>query len=214
MQKDLLYNNSCKCLSNRVIEDVRGAKNTSFSEGAGESEEHKLWFALSAPFSKEMEAKRFLERHSIETYIPMHYRLVQQRDGRKRRVLQPAVTNLIFAHTTRERLQEVKTGVQFIQYKTNTFEGKNIPIVVPTEQMEQFIAVTQTMNEKLIYLKPDEVNLHKGTRVKIIGGAFNGVEGTFVKVNGARSKRVVVMLQGVTAVATAEISKDLLEVME
>lgn len=181
---------------------------------ANSSGDDLLWFALSAPFNKEMEAKRFLERHSIETYIPMRYKLVQQRDGRKKRVLQPAITNLVFAHTSRERLQEVKTGVSFIQYKTNTIGGKNIPIVVPNAQMAQFIAVTQSINEKLIYLKPEEVNLKNGTAVKIIGGTFNGVVGTFLKVNGSRSKRVVVVLQGVTAVATAEISKDLIEVVD
>ena len=79
--------------------------------------------------------------------------------------------------------------------------------------MEQFIAVTNTYNEHLIYIQPDEIDLRKGTPVRILGGPFNGFEGTFIKVKGSRTKRVVVMLKGIVGVAMAEITPDLLEVL-
>ena len=64
-----------------------------------------------------------------------------------------------------------------------------------------------------MYLNPDEINIAKGTPVRIIGGTFDGVEGIFVKVKGVRSKRVVVLIDGVTAVATAEIQPEYIEVV-
>mgnify|MGYP002511644227 CR=1 FL=1 len=54
----------------------------------------------------------------------------------------------------------------------------------------------------------------KGTKVRIIGGNFNGVEGVFVKVKGKRSKRVVIMLDKLCAVAMAEVDSDLIEVIK
>ena len=50
--------------------------------------------------------------------------------------------------------------------------------------------------------------------MRIIGGAFNNVEGIFVKVKGVRSRRVVLLVEGVTAVALTEVSPDLLEVLK
>lgn len=175
--------------------------------------EKPVWFALSAPFNKEFEAQKLLEKHSIENFLPLQYKLVQLCTGKKVKKLVPAVSNLIFARTTKAVLQDIKCGVKYLQYKTRKQSGKNIPIIVPDEQMKLFMAVCGTLNEKLIYLSPDEINIAKGTKVKIIGGTFDGVEGIFMKVSGTRNKRVVVMIEGLTAVATAEISGDLLQVM-
>ena len=80
--------------------------------------------------------------------------------------------------------------------------------------MQQFMTVCDTYNENLVYLSPNEVNLKEGTPVKIIGSEFDGIEGTFVKVNKSRKKRVVVMIQGLTAVMIAEFEDGYLKVLE
>ena len=77
--------------------------------------------------------------------------------------------------------------------------------------MQQFIAVCDTHDEGLTYLSLDEINLEKGTPIKIIGSAFDGVVGTFVKVQNSRKKRVVVLVQGVTAVMLAEFTDGYLQ---
>ena len=61
----------------------------------------------------------------------------------------------------------------------------------------------------LLYLDPSEPALRKGTRVRIIGGVFAGVEGEFVRVRNDR--RVVVSIDGVMAVATTFIHPSLVE---
>ncbi|MBE6286841.1 MAG: UpxY family transcription antiterminator [Mediterranea massiliensis] len=177
-------------------------------------EQREYWYALSAPYCKELEAKRLLDREQVENFLPMQYKVITGRDGKKRRELVPAIHNLLFARTNRVRLQEIKSGVRYIQYRTRPEAGRNIPIIVPDRQMEQFMAISRTMNEKLLYLRPEEINLAKGTRVRIIGGPFDGVEGIFVKVQGVRSKRVVVQIEGLMAVAAATIHPDLIQVIE
>ena len=171
------------------------------------------WYALSAPHRREMEAKRLLEKNKIRCFIPMSTSVVTV-GGKKQRRDVPAVSNLIFAQSTRTNLQHVKSGIPYIQYKVNTENGRNVPIIVPDRQMEQFIAISEIRNEKIIYLSPDEINLSKGTRVRVIGGAFNNIEGVFIKLKGKRQKRVVVLVSGVAAVATAEIEPEYIQVIE
>lgn len=172
-----------------------------------------VWFAMSAPFCRELKAQQLLDKRCIESFIPMRYDVVAKKGGKKSRELVPAIHNLLFVRTTRSIIQEMKREILFLQYLTQAERGKNIPIIVPERQMQQFIAVSETNNEQLIYLKPEEINLKRGTPVRIHGGAFDGVEGIFVKVKGIRSRRVVVLIKGVTAVVTAEIQSDLIEVL-
>ena len=172
-----------------------------------------LWFAMSSPYRRELKAKAFLESKNIECFVPMRYEVVERKSGIKRRELVPAIHNLIFVHTTREIIRQLKYGVDFLQYRTFPHNGKNVPIIVPDKQMLQFIAVTESHNEELIYLRPDELQAEKGQRVRIHGGTFDGIEGVLVKIQGKRRRRVVVEIEGVAGIVLAEISPDLIEIL-
>jgi hypothetical protein len=50
--------------------------------------------------------------------------------------------------------------------------------------------------------------------VRVHGGIFNGTEGIFLKVQGKRSKRVVLLIDGVTAVVLSEINPGFIEIIE
>lgn len=80
--------------------------------------------------------------------------------------------------------------------------------------MQRFIAVAGTYHEQLLYFRPDELNLSKGTKVRVTGGDFEGQEGIFLKVKGARDRRLIIKIQGVIAVAMASIHPDLIEVIK
>jgi transcription antitermination factor NusG len=175
--------------------------------------ESKVWFAMSAPFRREMEAKRLLDQRNIENFVPMHYEITGKKGGKKSRELVPVMHNFIFVRTTRSIIQETKRQILILQYYTRPEKGRNVPVIIPEEQMRRFIAVSETRDEKLVYLKPEEVDLKKGTRVRIHGGPLDGVEGVLLKVKGVRNRRLVVMVEGIVAVATAEIRPDLIEVL-
>ena len=85
-------------------------------------------------------------------------------------------------------------------------------LVVPDDQMENFIKVSSQYEENIAYYNPDELDFRKGCRVRIHGGKLNGVTGVFMQVQGKRNRRVVVLLEGVMAVA-AEVHPDLIEVI-
>lgn len=172
------------------------------------------WIAMSATFGRALKAKDFLESHSVRCFIPMKYEIFNDGNHGRKRQLVPAISNLLFVNTTRSCIQSLKAELSYLQYLTRPDGTRRIPIVVPDRQMEQFISVCNTCNEKLVYLSPEEINLEKGTPVQIIGGIFDGVEGTFVKVEGLRNRRVVVSVPGITAVVIADITNGCIKVLE
>lgn len=186
---------------------------TSGREVEMQSGETLQWFAMSSPYRRELKARDFLLSKEVECFVPMRYALTEKVRGRKSRQLVPAIHNLIFVRTTKERIKILKQGVDFLQYRTRPVNGKNVPIIVSDKDMQQFITITEKSNEELIYLNPEEIDLKKGTRVRIHGGAFDGTTGVFIKIHGKRNRRVVIEIEGVTAVALAEITPDLIEIL-
>ena len=73
----------------------------------------KIWFPMRVTYSREMKVKGELERLEIENFVPMKYQFTELRnDGESelRRVLVPAINNLIFVHSTQERISELKAS--------------------------------------------------------------------------------------------------------
>ena len=175
-----------------------------------EKKEKELWFAMRATYRREAAACRWLDGEQIKYFIPMRYeeRIVK---GKKTRSKVPVVRNLMFVYATPSKIKEVKARIEYLQYITDLRSGQKI--IVPEEQMRQFIAVAGTYNDQLLWFKPEELNLCKGTRVRITGGEFESLEGVFVKVKGARDRRVVIAIQGVIAIAMATIHPTLIEVL-
>ena len=175
------------------------------------SSEQMQWFAMRATYRRGMQIKELLDKQGISNFIPMRYEM-QEKNGRKRRKLVPVIRDLIFVRAVQSELQWVKDRNPYLQYMIDVRNGQKI--IVPDEQMRQFIAVAGTYDEHLIFFSPDEVNLRKGMKVRIIGGDFKGYEGIFIKVKGARDRRVVISLQGIIAMAMATLSPDLVEVIK
>ena len=172
----------------------------------------QVWYAMSAPYHRELVARDWFTEQGIETFVPMRYEIITRRDGTKVRELVPAIHNLLFVRSSRPEMRELKPQIPIVQYLTRPVDGRNEPILVPEYQMSQFIRVSNSYDDKLSYFRPEELNLRRGTAVRIIGGPFDGVEGTFVKVQGIRNRRVVVQLPGLLAVA-AEVHPDLIQVL-
>lgn len=172
-------------------------------------QEAKVWHAMRATYNRAMLAKELLESKGVRTFVPLRYEM-RERPGRKKtRELVPVMRNLIFAYVEPSVIQEIKSHTGYLQYITNTRTKEKI--LVPEKQMEQFIAVCGTMNDHLLWLRPEEVDLKKGQRVRILGGEFEGYEGVFMKVRGARDRRVVIEIRGVVSVALATVHPSLIE---
>lgn len=166
---------------------------------------------MRATYRRELDVVHLLEKRGVHCFVPLRYTLRLKR-GKRVRILTPVVRNLLFVHASQAVIQEIKQTLYYLQYIVDSRTRQKI--VVPDAQMQRFIAVAGTYNDQLLYFQPEEVNLAKGTRVRITGGEFEGQEGIFVKVRGARDRRVVIAIQGVIAVAMATIHPELIETIE
>ena len=175
------------------------------------NKETEVWFAMRATYRRELEAMHLLEKANFGCFIPMQYKISIRR-GRKVRALVPVIRNLVFVHARPSEVQRFKSQITYLQYITDTRSGQKI--IIPDHDMQRFIAVAGTYNDHLLYFQPEELNLSKGTKVRITGGDFEGQEGVFLKVKGVRDRRVVIAIQGIIAVALATIHPDLIEVIE
>ena len=169
--------------------------------------EEKLWYAIRVTYNRELKVKEDLDARGITNFVPMQYRR-EERNGVMVKRLVPSIHNLIFIHLTPSEMKEYKTTTALpIRYIMN--RSTHEPITVPAREMESFIKVAGTYDEKLIFLTPDLGDFSQGERVRIIGGVFAGAEGVFVRVKGDR--RVVVNVEGLVAVATTFVHPSMIE---
>lgn len=142
----------------------------------GIEKEVEIWYAMRATYRREPDAMHLLKKENLGCFIPMQYKICIKK-GKKVRALVPVVHNLLFVHARPSDVQRVKSQVTYLQYITDTRSGQKI--IVPDGQMQRFIAVSGTYDDHLLYFQPDELNLSKGTKVRITGGEFEG--GFFVE---------------------------------
>lgn len=165
---------------------------------------------MRVTYGRELKFQEYLRKFQIETFIPMQYRLVTGRDGAKKRILAPAVSNLCFVHSTRAVLDEIRAGLYAtlpVHYIWD--RGTSVPIVIPDKAMEDFIRVSSTLDENLVYMSEVSPVLRAGQRVKVTAGPFKGIEGTVVRIK--KTRRVMVELPGMLALASAYIPSYWLE---
>ena len=172
--------------------------------------EEKVWYAIRVTYNRELKVKEDLDARGITNFVPMQYRR-EERNGVMVKRLVPSVHNLIFIYLTPSEMKEYKMSTALpIRYIMSRGErGTRHPITVPTPEMENFIKVAGTYEEKLIYLNPEPGDFREGERVRIIGGMFAGAEGIFVRIK--RDRRVLVSVPGLVAVATTYVHPSMIE---
>lgn len=153
--------------------------------------------------------EKLSEKDGLEYFIPKHY-VVRIYHGIKSMRLVPVIPSLIFVRARHDQIIDFKKRHNFLQFAMWEKRIGQEYIIVPDDQMDSFIKVASQYENNVTFYKPNEVDLKKGTRVRIHGGKLDGVEGTFVRVQGKRNRRVVVQLDGIMAVAT-EVHPDLIE---
>ena len=179
----------------------------------------KIWFPMRVTYQREMKVKAELDRLEIENFIPMTYRFTESRkqgDTELRRELVPAINNLIFVHSTKERISELKVSNELLEplrYMIDQTAGEAHTIMtVPDKQMENFMRVASVTDDSVMFLDETTIVGKEGKRVQIMGGPFEGVTGVIRRVK--RCKRVVVELEGITCVAIAFVPVGLLKEIE
>ena len=162
---------------------------------------------MRVTYNREMKVKEHLDSLGMETFIPMRYKIVGNGSTRKR-MLVPAIHNLIFVKSTRENLTLLKQTVKQLEplrfFITPPNSERNSEILrVPNRQMENFMRVASVQDDSVFFLQPGDYINKVGRRVRITQGFFAGVEGVVKRIKSNR--HVVVQMEGVAAVAIAYV---------
>ena len=176
----------------------------------------KSLFPMRVTYSRELKVKAELDRLKIENFIPMTYKLMDADTDHPHRELVPAINNLIFVHSTQERISYLKQKNEVLEplryILDQTAEKAHTIMTVKDRQMENFMRVASMTDNSVMFLNDDCVLGKEGKHVQIIGGVFEGVEGVIRRVK--RCKRVVVELKGIAGVAIAFVPAALLKEIE
>lgn len=159
-----------------------------------------------------MTADETLRNMGIETYVPVKVSLKPRKGGIPEEVRTPAVSRLMFVHTSASRILEIERSqlLQLRIYRTlesDPFDRKLV--VIPDREMQSFILVSSCGEQGLEYFSGGEMTFRPGSKVRVIEGPFKGSVGHIKRIKGNR--RLVVEIQGICAVATSYIPTPFLE---
>lgn len=171
----------------------------------------KNWFAMRVTYGRALKFKASLDEAGFETFVPMCMKTVEQ-NGKRKRVLVPAVTNLCFVRSSKVQIDEfMKSLGETCPARYMWDKATRLPVIVLDKPMEDFMTISNTMADDVIYLKEISAKLREGQKVRVMQGPFKGVEGTIIRVR--RSRRVMVELPGMLAIATTYVRPDELEII-
>ena len=173
--------------------------------------ESKQWYVLRVSYGRAEKANELLTAKGIETHLPLHT-TYKEVNGKRIKQRLPLLPNFLFAKTTLSVLEQFlksSPDLSFITFYYDHFnkksDGKNPPLVVPKESMDNFIKLTSIDDEHILLIDEENGTYKQGDYVRIIDGPFKGIEGRVTKITG--QKRVIVELPGLCSVATAYIPK-------
>ena len=151
----------------------------------------------------------------------MHY-VQKMIVGKKKRILQPLLPNILFIYATREQADRlVKKSLDapssYIKYYLNRTlppeaNGKNPPLTIPYEAMINFIKATSTDSDHVRIVTAEQCHYKSGDAVRVIAGEFQGVTGKIARIAG--QQRIVVEISCLCLVATAYIPSDFIEIIK
>ena len=181
--------------------------------------ENYQWFVLRATYNRVEKDIDTLKKSVAYVYIPKHH-VIQNKNGKKKRVLEPLLPNLVFVYSTQSHLEELfrkendLNHLRFYRDKTKVVsqqDEKHPPVVVPYYERLNFIRLTSVESEHIKLVEPENCHYKNGDKVLIVDGDFTGVEGRVARVAG--QQRVVIEMKGVCIVATAYIPSAFLYVL-
>ena len=155
--------------------------------------------------------KQRLEECGIRYYQAMKP-VVRTLKGKKVISSEPIIPNLLFVYGSKECIMPHTVVGNNFQFVYNRCSGKQADcLIVPVKAMDDFIRVAESNGNTKIFM-PEEIQLAKGQRIRMIGGALDGVEGYFVKRKGCRRKTLLVVLDGLFGIS-AEVEPDMIEIL-
>lgn len=161
------------------------------------------WFALKVFYSRASDISDELTEMGYETYLPVVNEMVETADGKLVARKRPLIGSLLFVRALSSSIKSLSKSLagKAVFYSKAGCPG--VPAPIPEAEMTVFKLVTSADEGTLEFLGGDPSRWNVGEPVKVTAGPLSGAVGHICRIKGNR--RLVVMVNGVCAVATAYV---------
>ena len=162
------------------------------------------WYPMRVTYQRVKAIKALLDADQIENYLPMRWEWQETTDGQRRLRHLPVIASMIFVRDTRDRIMALKQmpGYEPMRFYTRpsvTLKNRREIFPIPDKQMQDFIRVASSNDERVVFLEDTDYLRAVGQRVRVAEGEFAGIEGVVKRIKS--NKCVVVRLEGIATVA-------------
>lgn len=143
-----------------------------------EHAEKRVWYAIQTFYCKEKALGEFLTEQGLNCFIPMQYTEQETPDGKKQRVLTPAVRNLLFIEKTLKE-EEILSKVKSCPIPSFFVRNRetNRCYEIPDYQMVELRAICDPDYTGTLIVDSAMADARPGQNVRVIRGNFTGLEG-------------------------------------
>ena len=177
------------------------------------TDEPKIWFVMRdlKRSNAHLPAYKLLESLGVTYYTPMHWVLVT-RGSQKKREYRPFISDLLFVHETRKKLDAIVSKIPTLQYRFVKGGAYREAMVVSEAEMNRFMHAVGSVGNPRYYLPSEITSDMCKRRIRIVGGNLDGYEGRLLSVRGSRVKRILVELSNYL-VAAVEVNPEYIQLL-
>lgn len=196
------------------------------SYGSSSNEVH--WFPMRIAYDKDaLVICTALEEQNIEYFLPTDDTVVVNGESTKV-VKKPKLKDLIFVHSTKSHLTELKhkdTKCRYLRFITyiphseirngmTTLErsASNRIVIIPDAEMEQFMKVVTNDSIKITLIPYSETFNHIGRKIRILQGPLEDCVGTLRRIKN--NKHVHIDCGGIVTVQLGYMRKEMYELLD
>lgn len=173
------------------------------------------WYVLRCHSMSAAKVCAALDGLEIEWFQPYSEAIVTE-NGRKVKRKVCLMKDYVFVHSTKDRLTELIEGKRIAAwfYYDLCHRVHHEPLFVRDKEMEDFMRVSTEYDRNPQVHRLEDMNLIAGTRIRILNGPFQGVEGTYIQLKRGARKEMVVKLSNFLTVSVKLTSDELVEVLD
>ena len=91
-------------LTSNVLPEAQRSQ-TGVSSEYVQKDKHQ-WYVLRVTYNRTAKACGIVSDANVQSYVPMHY-VLKKEIGKKKRILEPLLPNLVFVYATREAVNSI-----------------------------------------------------------------------------------------------------------
>lgn len=155
-------------------------------------------------------AYKMLDNLGLKVFTPMTWKVFKA-SGKSERRQVPYMHDLLFVYDRRKVIDPIVERVCTFQYRY-VRGAYCVPMTVCEADMDRFIRAVVASDDPRYYAPGEITPKMIGRQVRIIGGPLNGYEGRLQKLQGARTKRLLIELPGLIT-AAVEVCPEYIELL-